>query len=81
MSRQIGSALGVAIFVAIIGAAVAGPELYDAMRTAWWATLGAGLGAAALALALPGSAAELVAAERPPVDGAPPVVAPAEAGA
>jgi MFS family permease len=64
MSRQIGSAIGVAIFVAIIGDA-GGPALLDAMRSAWWFTLGTGLVAAALATALPGSAAELLAARAP----------------
>jgi MFS family permease len=64
MSRQIGSAIGVAIFVAIIGDAT-GPALFDAMRDVWWFILGAGLAAAALATALPGSAAELLAAKAP----------------
>jgi MFS family permease len=64
MSRQIGSAIGVAIFVAIIGDA-AGPALLDAMRNAWWFTLGTGLVAAGLATLLPGSAAELLAAKAP----------------
>jgi hypothetical protein len=58
MSRQVGSAIGVAIFVAIIGDAT-GPALLDAMRNAWWLILGCGLGAAGLAMLLPGSAAEL----------------------
>jgi MFS family permease len=64
MSRQIGSAIGVAIFVAIIGDA-SGPALLDAMRNAWWFILGTGLTAAALATLLPGSAAELLAARAP----------------
>ncbi len=64
MSRQIGSAIGVAIFVAIIGNA-AGPALLDAMRNVWWFILGTGLVAAALATALPGSAAGLLAARAP----------------
>jgi MFS family permease len=60
MSRQIGSAIGVAIFVAILGDA-AGPALLDALRDSWWFILAAGLVAAGLSAALPGSAAELVA--------------------
>jgi EmrB/QacA subfamily drug resistance transporter len=65
MSRQIGSAIGVAIFVAIIGEST-GRALYDAMRDAWWFTFAMGLGAAGLATALPGSAAELLAASITP---------------
>ena len=62
MSRQIGSAIGVAIFIAIIGDAT-GPALLDAMRNAWWFTLGTGLAAAGLAMALPGTTADLLAAK------------------
>ena len=62
MSRQIGSAIGVAIFVAIVGNA-SGPALLDALRDAWWFILGTGLAAAALATALPASSADLTAAK------------------
>ena len=62
MSRQIGSAIGVAIFVAIVGNA-SGPALLDALRDAWWFILGTGLAAAALAAALPASSADLTAAK------------------
>jgi MFS family permease len=60
MARQIGSAIGVAIFVAIVGNA-AGPALFDALRDSWWFIFGAGLVAAGLSSMLPGSAAEVVA--------------------
>jgi hypothetical protein len=68
MSRQIGSAIGVAIFIAIIGDA-AGPGLLDAMRNAWRFILGTGLVAAGLAMALPSSAAGLLAARAPEPSG------------
>ena len=80
MSRQIGSAIGVAIFVAIVGDA-AGVALLDGLRDAWWFILGAGLVAAGLSSLLPGSAAELLGAAQPPVDAEPPVVLGGEARA
>jgi EmrB/QacA subfamily drug resistance transporter len=78
MSRQIGSAIGVAIFVALIGDA-AGPALLGAMHDAWWFMFATGVGSAALALALPRTAADLLAVRQAPVDGAPPEVVGARA--
>jgi EmrB/QacA subfamily drug resistance transporter len=57
MSRQIGSALGVAILVAIVGDA-SGADLLPALDRAWAFALGAGLATTGIALALPGRAAE-----------------------
>ena len=75
MSRQIGSAIGVAIFVAIVGNAATGPALLDALRDAWWFILGTGLAAAALATALPASSADLTATKPSPTpDPAPSVI-------
>jgi EmrB/QacA subfamily drug resistance transporter len=80
MSRQIGSAIGLAIFVAIVGDA-AGVALLDGLRDAWWFILGAGLVAAGLSSLLPAGAAELIGATQRPVDADPPLVLGGEARA
>jgi hypothetical protein len=51
MARQLGSAIGVAVLVALIDSA--GGDLLHGLRSGWWFALGSGLGAAALAFALP----------------------------
>jgi EmrB/QacA subfamily drug resistance transporter len=50
MARQLGSAIGVAVLVALLDAST-GPFL-DGVRLGWWFALGAGIGAAILALAI-----------------------------
>ncbi len=54
MARQLGSAIGVAVLVALIDSA--GGDLLHGLRSGWWFALGAGLGAAALAFSLPAQA-------------------------
>jgi EmrB/QacA subfamily drug resistance transporter len=54
MARQLGSAIGVAVLVALIDSA--GGDLLHGLRSGWWFALGAGLGAAALAFSLPARA-------------------------
>jgi hypothetical protein len=49
MSRQLGSAIGVAVLVALLGGA--GGDLLAGLRHGWAFSLGTGLGTAALALA------------------------------
>jgi hypothetical protein len=51
MARQLGSAIGVAVLVALVDSA--GGDLLHGLRSGWWFALGAGVGAAALAFALP----------------------------
>jgi EmrB/QacA subfamily drug resistance transporter len=51
MARQLGSAIGVALFVALLNDSTGG-DLLAGLRRGWWLCLGAGLGAAALALAI-----------------------------
>jgi hypothetical protein len=50
MSRQLGSAIGVAALVALLNDS-AGGDLLAGLRRGWWFSLLAGLGTAALALA------------------------------
>jgi EmrB/QacA subfamily drug resistance transporter len=54
MARQLGSAIGVAVLVALVDSA--GGDLLHGLRNGWWFALGAGLGAAALAFSLPARA-------------------------
>jgi len=51
MARQLGSAIGVAVLVALVDSA--GGDLLHGLRSGWWFALGSGLGAAALAFSLP----------------------------
>jgi EmrB/QacA subfamily drug resistance transporter len=51
MARQLGSAIGVAVFVALLNDSTGG-DLLAGLRRGWWLCLGAGLGASALALAI-----------------------------
>ncbi|HEY1855402.1 MAG TPA: DHA2 family efflux MFS transporter permease subunit [Solirubrobacterales bacterium] len=50
MARQLGSAIGVAVLVALIDSSAG--DLLSGLRSGWWLALGAGLGTALLALAL-----------------------------
>ena len=70
MSRQIGGVVGIAVFVAILGAGV--PDL-DGFRAGWIFMAGSALAAGAMALALParGSTQIGVAAESPRATPAP----------
>ncbi len=52
MARQLGSAIGVAVLVALLGDSTGG-DLLAGLRRGWWFSLAAGLGTTALALALP----------------------------
>jgi EmrB/QacA subfamily drug resistance transporter len=54
MVRQLGSAIGVAVLVALVDSA--GGNLLRGIEHGWWFALGAGLGAAALAFSLPARA-------------------------
>ncbi len=51
MARQLGSAIGVAVLVALIDSA--GADLLNGIRAGWWFALATGLGAALLAFSLP----------------------------
>jgi EmrB/QacA subfamily drug resistance transporter len=51
MSRQLGSAIGVAVLIALLNDSTGG-DLLAGLRRGWWFSLGAGLGTAALALAI-----------------------------
>jgi EmrB/QacA subfamily drug resistance transporter len=56
MARQLGTAIGVAVLVALVNASTGG-DLLAGLRRGWWFALMAGVGTATLALALkPGSA-------------------------
>jgi hypothetical protein len=50
MSRQLGSAIGVAALVALLGGTTGG-DLLAGLQRGWWFSLAAGLGTAAIALA------------------------------
>jgi EmrB/QacA subfamily drug resistance transporter len=52
MARQLGVAIGVAVLVALLNDSIAGGDLLAGLQRGWWFSLGAGLGTAALALAL-----------------------------
>jgi EmrB/QacA subfamily drug resistance transporter len=54
MARQLGSAIGVAVLVALIDSS--GGDLLHGLRSGWWFALASGLGAAALAFSLPARA-------------------------
>ncbi|MBS1846132.1 MAG: MFS transporter [Actinobacteria bacterium] len=54
MARQLGSAIGVAVLVALIDSA--GTDLLGGLQSGWWFALVSGLGAAALASSLPARA-------------------------
>jgi EmrB/QacA subfamily drug resistance transporter len=60
MARQLGSAIGVAVLVALVDSA--GGDLLHGLRSGWWFALGAGIGAAALAFSLPARAKATAAA-------------------
>ncbi len=60
MARQLGSAIGVAVLVALVDSA--GTDLLHGLRSGWWFALGAGLGAAVLAFSLPPARAKAPAA-------------------
>lgn len=51
MARQLGAAIGVAVFVALVGD-TATADLLPGLRRGWWLCLGAGVGASLLALAI-----------------------------
>lgn len=51
MSRQLGSAIGVAVLVALLDDSLQGGNLLAGLQRGWWFSLLAGLGTAALALA------------------------------
>ncbi len=50
MARQLGSAIGVAVLIALLDSA--GTDLLGGLRHGWWFSLGAGLGTAALAVSI-----------------------------
>jgi hypothetical protein len=50
MGRQLGSAIGVAVLIALLDDSIGG-NLLSGLRRGWWFALGTGLGTAALALA------------------------------
>ena len=52
MGRQLGSAIGVAVLVALLNDSIGG-NLLSGLQRGWWFAFGTGLGTAALALALP----------------------------
>lgn len=52
MARQLGSAIGVAVLVALIDSSPA-TELLSGLRRGWWFAVAAGIGTAAICLALP----------------------------
>jgi EmrB/QacA subfamily drug resistance transporter len=54
MARQLGSAIGVAVLIALIDSS--GGDLLHGLRNGWWFALGSALGAAALAFSLPAQA-------------------------
>jgi EmrB/QacA subfamily drug resistance transporter len=51
MARQLGSAIGVAVLIALLNDSTGG-DLLAGLRRGWWFSLGAGLGTAALAYAI-----------------------------
>jgi EmrB/QacA subfamily drug resistance transporter len=53
MARQLGSAIGVAVLVALLSGAATGGDLLSGLRHGWWFALGCGVGTALLAAALP----------------------------
>jgi EmrB/QacA subfamily drug resistance transporter len=53
MARQLGSAIGVAVLVALLSGTATGGDLLSGLRHGWWFALGCGVGTALLAAALP----------------------------
>src|SRR6185369_8155469 len=64
MARQLGSAIGVAVLVALIAGAT---DLYGGVRAGWWFALGAGLGTSILAFAIGPVGAEAKRRHRSPL--------------
>ena len=64
MARQLGSAIGVAILVALLNDSTGG-DLLAGLRRGWWFSLGAGLGAFLLALAIGPVGAEATRGAKP----------------
>jgi EmrB/QacA subfamily drug resistance transporter len=64
MARQLGTAIGVAVLVALLNATTAG-DLLGGLRRGWWFALLCGLATTALALALRPASAEAEAPEPP----------------
>jgi EmrB/QacA subfamily drug resistance transporter len=69
MARQLGSAIGVAVLIALLDSG--GDDLLSGLRRGWWFALGAGLGTAALAIAIgkvgaPAPAPAVTEAQSPP---------------
>ena len=75
MARQLGSAIGVAVLIALLGDSTGG-DLLAGLRRGWWFSLAAGLGCAALSLAIGpvGSAARERAPSQRPADAGEPAV-------
>jgi hypothetical protein len=52
MARQIGSVLGVAVLIAVLGSPATSAALLDAFRAGWWFIIAAALAAGIAALAM-----------------------------
>ena len=76
MSRQLGSAIGVAVLVALVAGPTAEGDLLSGLQRGWWFALGTGLATAALGAAL-GPAPAPQAAPTPARTGPDPAAAPA----